>query len=94
LEIFFGSFLHPYESHLSFTLVLTTRTIRTLPLLRRIVAFLSQRHRPDCKRWALVHTTQCSECTHFQWLRKKFDSNLVSLKFYQQSNAGIGLPKM
>jgi len=49
-----------------------------------IVAFLSRRRRPVCKRRACfvlrIHTTQCSECTQFQWLRKNFISKLAYLK--------------
>ena len=71
-----GNFLDPYESHLPFTPVLTTRIITALPLLDVIVAFLSRRRRPVLQALSLlssyniIHTTQCSECTHFQWLRK------------------------
>jgi len=71
-----GSFLHTCESHLPFTPVHTTRIITALPLFDVNVAFLSRRRRPVCKRWAwlvlynTIHTTQCSECTHFQWLCK------------------------
>ena len=47
-----------YENHLPFTLALTTRIIRALPLRHIIATFLSQRRRPVCKRWAcLVLTT-------------------------------------
>ena len=70
-----GRFLHPYEIHLPFTPVLTTRIITALQLLNVIVAFLSRRRRPALQALSLlisyntIHTTQCSECRNFQWLR-------------------------
>ena len=49
-----GSCLHPHESHLPFTPVLTTRIVTALPLLDVLVAFLSRKSKPVCKRWACL----------------------------------------
>jgi len=80
-----GSFPQPYESHLPFTPVLTTRIITALPLLDVIVAFLWWGRRPVCKRWAyLVLTTHyTAQWAHaFQWLCKI----LLKLERGRQSN--------
>ena len=68
----FGSFLHPHESHLPFTPILTTRIITA-----QCHCCISIAKRPACLHalsllisYNTVHTTQCSECTSLQCLRK------------------------
>ena len=43
------------------------------------------------KKQTLTPATSGSQCTNFQWLRKKFISNLASIKSYLHKNVGVSL---
>jgi len=87
-----GSFLHPYESHLPFTPVLTTRMIRALPRChcriyiadtQTVLQALSLLGAYNTRNEFFASSLETRAlCEHFQWLRKKFISNLAYLKSY------------
>ena len=88
-----GNFLHESLSH-SLLHVLAIRIIRALPLRRNYC--ISTAETQTCLQalrkfsaYNTIYITQCSECTHFQWLRKNLISNLTSLKYYKYQNAGV-----
>ena len=86
------SFLHPYQSHLPFTPVLTTRMIRALPRCPcRIYIADTQTGLQALNLLGTYNTRNeffvssletCLLSKHFQWLGKKYISNLAYLKSY------------
>jgi len=86
------SILHPYESHLPFTPVLTTRMIRALPRCPcRIYIADAQTGLQALNLLGTYNTRNeffvssletCLLSKHFQWLGKKYISNLAYLKSY------------
>jgi len=73
---------------LQFTPALTIRIIRALPLRRNYRISLAETQTYLQGLWLFsnayktIDTPHCSECTHFQWLRKNLISNLAYFKYY------------